>query len=82
MIDSLFKSEKRFEERQQILLRIFHCDHLQSRINVDNFLDNALQNKMYKICELIYQNNHEWIQLFNIYLNDSSKNVNNFPVAI
>nr|XP_046916256.1 vacuolar protein sorting-associated protein 8 homolog [Dermatophagoides farinae] len=75
MIDSLFaaSSNKRFEERQQILIQLFRNRPWNQRLNAENFLQKAQTSRMYKICEQIYRDRRDWINLFRIHVDDSSK---------
>ncbi|XP_027196188.2 vacuolar protein sorting 8 [Dermatophagoides pteronyssinus] len=75
MIDSLFKasSNKRFEERQQILIQLFRNAPWNQWLNEQNFLEKAQTSRMYKICEQIYSDRRDWINLFRLHVEDPSK---------
>ncbi|KAI2804729.1 hypothetical protein RDWZM_008035 [Blomia tropicalis] len=75
MVDTLFAKEenKRFEERQQILIQILDEQRFQHYYQQCLFLDNAEKSKMYKICEFIHRKNQDWTQLLCVYIKDSTK---------
>lgn len=76
MIDSLFESkQKRFDERQQTLLQLMSKENLRSQINKEEFLGKATSNNMFKILEQIFLEKKDWINLFEVYIKDTSKNV-------